>query len=284
MTITRRAVFTGAFAAAALAGLTACGASSGGGATAGAPGKPLTIVADSVPHSELLKQVESLKLLGDVKIEVREIAGGVDPNQLVASGDVDANFFQHVPYLKDWNGQHSGDLVVAATTHVEPLGLYSKKVKNVADTPESAVIAIPSDATNLGRALFVLEQAGLIKLNVKPTDANLDISQVGEANITENPKKISFIKIDRPQLAASLDDALVTLSIVNGNYALEAGLTPATDALTLEKAENNPYANIVAVKPGLKDDPRVKKLAEALTSTQIKEYIEKTYKGSVLPA
>lgn len=280
MTITRRAVFAGAFAAATLGGLTACGAS-GAGATGG---KPLTIVADSVPHSELLKQVESLKLLGDVKIEVREIAGGVDPNQLVASGDVDANFFQHVPYLKDWNGQHSGDLVVAATTHVEPLGLYSKKVKNVADTPESAVIAIPSDATNLGRALFVLEQAGLIKLNVKPTDANLDISQVGEANITENPKKISFIKIDRPQLAASLDDALVTLSIVNGNYALEAGLTPATDALTLEKAENNPYANIVAVKPGLKDDPRVKKLAEALTSTQIKEYIEKTYKGSVLPA
>lgn len=283
MTTTRRRLITGALTATALVALSACGSSAASSGTVEL-NKPLTIVADSVPHSELLKQVQKLNLLGDVKIEIREIAGGVDPNQLVESGDVDANFFQHVPYLKDWNASHKGDLIVAATTHVEPLGLYSKKIKAVADTPAGAVIAIPSDATNLGRALFVIEQAGLITLNVKADDPKLDISQVSEKNIVENPKKVTFLQIDRPQLAASLDDAKVTLSIVNGNYALEAGLVPNKDALVIEKAEGNPYANVVVTRPALKDDARIKKLADALTSQQIKDYIVATYKGSVVPA
>lgn len=279
MHLHRRHLLTGALATTAIAGLAACGATGGASNS-----KALTIIADSVPHTELLKQVEKLNLLGDVKLEIREIAGGVDPNQLVESGDVEANFFQHVPYLKDWNAQHQGDLVVAATTHVEPLGLYSKKVKALADTPTGAAIAIPADATNLGRALFVLADAGLLTLNVKATDANLDISQVSEKNITDNPKKVTFLHIDRPQLAATLDDAKVSLSIVNGNYALEAGLKPAKDALFLEKAAGNPYANVVVVKPALASDARVKKLAEALTSQHIKDYITATYQGSVLPA
>lgn len=277
MTISRRGLFAGAIATTALLGLSSCGATGGSSS-------PLTVIADGVPHAELLKQAEELNLLGDVKIEVREIAGGVDPNQLVTSGDVDVNFFQHIPYLKDWNAQHSGDLESVASVHIEPLGLYSKKVKDVAETPQGAVIAIPADATNLGRALFVLEQAGLIKLDVKVDAPDLNISQIGEKNITGNPKQIGFIKIDRPQLAASLDDAKVALSIINGNYALEAGLTPSKDALTLEKPEGNPYVNVLVTKPSLKDDARVKKLAEALTSQQIKDYITQTYQGSVIPA
>lgn len=283
MPISRRNIIAGAIAVSTALGLSACGATASDPSSVDTS-KPLTIIADSVPHTELLNQVVKLGLLGDVKIEIQEIAGGVDPNQLVESGDVDANFFQHVPYLTDWNTEHNGDLVVVATTHVEPLGLYSKKVTDIADTPDNAVIAIPSDATNLGRALFVIQQAGLIKLDVAADDENLDISQVSEKNIVDNPKNISFVQIDRPQLAASLDDAKVTLSIVNGNYALEAGLVPSKDALVIENSVDNPYANVVVTTPALKDDPRIAKLSAALTSDEIKAYINDTYQGSVVPA
>lgn len=171
-----------------------------------------------------------------------------------------------------------------ATVHVEPLGLYSKKVSAVADIPAGATIAIPADATNQARALFLLEDAGLITLNVSRTDPNLDYSQVGVANVTGNEKNLSFIQIERPQLAASLDDPQVTAAVVNGNYALEAGLIPASDALVLETAENTPYANVLVVKSTMKDDPRVQALAKALESDELAKYITDTYQGSVLPA
>jgi len=262
--------------------MTGCGASSSGTADTS---KPLRVMADVIPHAQLIKQAQQQGLLGDVKVEITEISGDVDPNQLVNAGDLDANFFQHTPYLTDWNAKHEGaDLVSVGGVHIEPLGLYSKKVK-LDTVPDKAVIAIPADATNQARALFLLEDAKLITLDVKRDTPDLDYSQVTpEKNITANPKNISFVKIDRPQLAASLDDPKVALSIVNGNYALEAGLKPATDALILEKAANNPYVNVLVVKAGLKDDPRVKKLAEALTSQQMADYITKTYEGSVLPA
>ena len=263
--------------------MTGCGAIQGAQGTD--TSKPLRIIADVTPHSVLLKEAQKQGLLGDVKIEVTEISGDIDPNQLVNAGDLDANFFQHVPYLTDWNAKHSGaDLVALTPVHVEPLGLYSKKVKLDA-VPDGAVVAIPADATNQARALFLLADAGLVTLDVKPDQEGLDYSQITpEKNVTGNPKNLSWLKIDRPQLAATLDDPQVTLSIINGNYAIEAGLVPTTDALALESADNNPYANVVAVKATLKDDPRVQKLNEALTSPQIQKYITDTFKGSVLPA
>ena len=282
-----RTLLASALAATLLTGLAACGS---GGADAGSTAsaeasKPLRVMADVIPHAELIKEAESLGLLGDVKVDITEISASVDANQLVNEGDLDANFFQHVPYLDDWNANHPGsDLVAVATVHVEPLGLYSKKVTSLTDVPENAVIAIPADATNQARGLFLLEDAGLIKLNVDRNDPNLDYSQITDANVTENPKNISFVKIDRPQLAASLDDPAVTLSIVNGNYALEAGLIPADDALFLETAEGNPYANVLVVKETLKDDPRVVALAQALESPELAEWITENYQGSVLPA
>lgn len=246
--------------------------------------EPLRVIADVIPHAELLKQAEEQGLLGDVKIEVTEIAGDVDPNQLVNAGDLDANFFQHVPYLTDWNASHDGsDLVEVATVHVEPLGLYSKKADSLAAIPTDATVAIPADPTNQARALFLLQDAGLITLDVKPTDANLDYSQITEANITENPRNLQWLKIDRPQLAASLDDPQVNSAVVNGNYALEAGLIPASDALALEQAEGNPYANVLVVKQELAEDPRVTKLAEALESPELAQWITDNYQGSVLP-
>ncbi|MFP5416326.1 MAG: MetQ/NlpA family ABC transporter substrate-binding protein [Actinomycetes bacterium] len=246
--------------------------------------RPLRIMADVTPHAVLLKEAETKGLLGDVKIDVTEISGDVDPNQLVNAGDLDANFFQHVPYLNDWNSKNNGDLVSLGDVHVEPLGLYSRKVTLDA-VPDGAVIAIPADATNQARALFLLADAGLVTLDVTADQEGLDFSQVTpEKNVTGNPKNITWLKIDRPQLAATLDDPQVTLSVINGNYALEAGLTPRTDALQLESAENNPYANVLVVKEALKDDPRVRKVNEALTSPELQTFIEDTFNGSVLPA
>lgn len=280
----RHAVATALAATLASLALVGCGSQAAAPATADTT-KPLKIMADVIPHAALLKQAEKDGLLGDVKLQITEISGDVDPNQLVNAGDLDANFFQHTPYLKDWNAKHAGaDLVSVGGVHIEPLGLYSKKVKLDA-VPDKAVIAIPADATNQARALFLIEDAGLLTLDVKRDTPNLDYSQVTpEKNITANPKGITFVKIDRPQLAASLDDPKVTLSVVNGNYALEAGLKPAKDALQIEKPDNNPYVNVLVVKAKLKDDPRVAKLAQALTSDKIRAYITATYEGSVLPA
>lgn len=264
--------------------LSACGLANGGGGADTDPKARLTIMADSEPHSTLLKQAEKLGLLGDVTIEVKEIAGDVDANQLVASGDVDANYFQHAPYLKNWNAEHSGNLQLVGLVHVEPLGLYSRKVHSVAATPNGANIAIPADAVNQARALFLLQQAGLLTLNVKADDPALDYAQVTQKNIVKNPKKLTFTTVDRPQLAATLDDPKVTLSIVNGNYALEGGLVPSKDALVLDEVENNPYANGLVTRPELVNDPRVRKVAQALADPQIARFITTTYKGSVLPA
>lgn len=266
-----------------LSGFTGCSSKSSSSQNAD-PNKPLVILADVKPHAELLKKAQELGLLGDTKIQIKEIAGDIDVNQLTAAGDVDANFFQHVPYLKDWNAKHGQDLISVATTHIEPLGLYSKKIKTLDEVKDGDTVAIPADPTNQARGLFLLSDAGLLTLNVKADDPNLDFSQVTEKNITANPKNIKFRKIERPQLFGSLADPQITLAIVNGNYAIEGGLSPAKDALKLEKAEKNPYANVLAVKPALKDDPRVKAVAKALTSPEIAKYIETTYQGSVIPA
>lgn len=286
-TKSRLSIATALLATAGL-GLAACGGSTNPGTSAGgtsAPSnEPLTVMADVKPHAELIKKAQEDGLLGDVQVKVTEISGQIDPNKLVQDGDMDANFFQHVPYLKNWNAENQGSLVDVATVHVEPLGLYSKKVGNAQSLPNDSTIAIPQDPTNLARGLFLLSDAGLLTMDVKADDPNLDYSKVTTKNVTGNPKNITFIEIDRPQLAATLDDPKVAMSIVNGNYALEAGLTPETDAKFLEKAAGNPYANVLVTRPELQNDPRVKKLAEALTSQQIKDYIKATYKGSVLPA
>ena len=276
-----RVSLSAAVAVAAL-GLTACGSSSSGGA--GDPAKPLTVMADVKPHAELIRQAEQDGLLGDVKVNITEISGQVDPNKLVKDGDVDANFFQHTPYLKNWNAENNANLVSVGSVHIEPLGLYSKKVAAVADLPAGSTIAIPADPTNLARGLFLLADAGIIEMNVKADDPNLDYSKVTTSNVTGNAKNVKFIEIDRPQLAATLDDPKIAMSVINGNYALEAGLVPETDAKHLEKAAGNPYVNVLVTRPELQDDARVKKLGEALTSQKIQDYIKNTYKGSVLPA
>ncbi|EHM48678.1 MetQ/NlpA family ABC transporter substrate-binding protein [Yokenella regensburgei] len=236
----------------------------------------LRIAADPVPHAEILNFIKKQDPKLDLKIV--ELTSGVNANELLANGDVDANYFQHVPYLKDQEKALGKTFVVAATVHIEPLGIYSRKHKDFASVPEGATVAVPNNATNLSRALFLLQSQGLIKLNAKFTDPASTLAT--PKDIAENPKKLKILEIESPQIPRSLDD--VDLAVINGNYALEAGLTPAKDALGLEKAEHNPYANILVTTPALANDPRIKALAKDLASPQVAEFIRQHYNGSVI--
>ncbi|ARU95375.1 metal ABC transporter substrate-binding protein [Tatumella citrea] len=237
---------------------------------------PLRVAADPVPHSEILEYVQKIDPKLDLKII--QMNGGVNPNALLASGDVDANYFQHLPYLKDQEKELGKTFSVVASVHIEPLGIYSHKVKSLADLPEGASIAVPNNSTNLSRALYLLQDKGVIKL--KSTGDATSVL-VTPKDIVDNPKKIKIIEIESPQIPRSLDD--VDAAIINGNYALEAGLVPAKDALGLESAKNNPYANLLVTRPELKNDPRIVELAKDLESQQVADFIRKKYNGSVIP-
>lgn len=242
-----------------------------------AQAEALRIAADPVPHAEILNYVKKLDPKLDIKIV--ELTSGANANELLASGDVDANYFQHVPYLKSQEKALGKTFAVAATVHIEPLGIYSHKYKDFKSVPDGATVAVPNNVTNLSRALFLLQSQGLIKLDAKFTDPASTLAT--PKDIVENPKHLKILEVESPQIPRSLDD--VALAVINGNYALEAGLSPAKDALGLESAEHNPYANILVTNPSLANDPRIKKLAKDLTSPQVAEFIRKTYNGSVIP-
>lgn len=239
--------------------------------------EPLRIAADPVPHAEILNFIQKQDPSLDLKVV--ELTGGVNANELLANGDVDANYFQHVPYLKDQEKALGKTFAVAATVHIEPLGIYSHKYKDLKTLPQGATIAVPNNATNLSRALFLLQSQGLIKLDAKFSASGSTL--VTPKDIVDNPHQVKILEIESPQIPRSLDD--VDLAVINGNYALEAGLTPAKDALGLESASNNPYANILVTNPQLASDPRIKKLAKDLTSPQVAAFIRQHYNGSVIP-
>ncbi|WP_030192855.1 MetQ/NlpA family ABC transporter substrate-binding protein [Streptomyces sp. NRRL S-87] len=271
-----------ALATAGLAlGLTACGTSSdpssatGDGAKADGS-KPLVVAASPVPHADILKFVkDNLAAKAGLKLEVKEFTDYVLPNTATQQGQVDANYFQHKPYLDDFNAKNKTDIVPVVNVHLEPLGLYSKKVKALTDLKAGQTVAVPNDTTNEGRALQLLAANGLIKLkDGVGTSAKL-------SDITDK-KGLEFKELEAATVPRALND--VDAAVINGNYALEADLKPAKDALALEKAEGNPYANFLAVKRGNENDPRVRKLAELLNSPEVKKFIADTYDGSVIPA
>lgn len=238
---------------------------------------PLRVAADPIPHAEILEYVKKIDPKLDLKI-VEMSGGGVNPNELLASGDVDANYFQHLPYLKDQEKALGKSFSVAAAVHIEPLGIYSRKVKSLAELPQGASIAVPNNTTNLSRALWLLQDKGVIKLKTAGDAAS---TLVTPEDISDNPKNIRIVQIESPQIPRALDD--VDAAVINGNYALEAGLVPAKDSLGLESADHNPYANLLVTTPELEKDPRVVQLAKDLTSPQVAEFIRKNYNGSVLP-
>jgi D-methionine transport system substrate-binding protein len=237
--------------------------------------KVLKIGATPVPHAEILKLIKDDLAKQGIDLQIVEFTDYVTPNIALNDGQIDANFFQHKPYLDAFSADRGLKLEVLTGVHVEPLGLYSKKFKNVKDLPAGATIAIPNDPTNEGRALLLFQTKGLIK--VDPAAGLKGTVQ----NVTDNPKKFQFKEIEAAQLPRTLED--VDASIINGNYALESGLNPVKDSLILEDA-NSPYVNIVAVKAGTSSDPRFQALVKALHSQKVKDFILSQYKGGVVPA
>lgn len=233
--------------------------------------------ASPVPHAEILAFVrDNLAAAAGLEIEIVEFTDYVQPNLALNDGQLDANFFQHLPYLEDFNAKQGTNLVSVANVHIEPLGIYSKTIKDLAAVPEGAVVLIPNDSTNGGRALNLLAANGLITL--KPGSGFTATVQ----DIATNPKNLKITELEAAQLVRALEDA--SLAVINGNYALEGGLTPAKDALALESGDSNPYVNILAVKKGNEQNPAILKLVALITSPEVKAFIEEKYAGSVLSA
>ena len=235
----------------------------------------LKVGATPVPHAEILKVIQPILAKDGIELKIVEFTDYVRPNVALAEKELDANFFQHLPYLQQFTADRKLDLVSLIAVHIEPMGVYSKKIKNLSEVPNGGIVAIPNDPTNGGRALSILAQAGLIKMKdgvgVKGT----------VKDVTDNPKKLVFKELEAPQLPRSLDD--VTLAVINSNYALEAKLNPTKDALFIEK-KDSPYANILAIRKGDEKRPELVKLAKALTSPDVKKFIDDKYKGAVVSA
>lgn len=241
----------------------------------------LTVAATAVPHAEILEFVKPTLAKEGVTLNVKVFNDYVQPNLQVAEKRMDANFFQHQPYLDEFNKGKGTDLVSVAKVHVEPFGAYSggedgkKKYTSINDLPNGATVAIPNDATNEGRALLLLAKSGLIALK-DPTSITAT-----PKDVIQNPKNLKFRELE----AATLPRVLTTvdLALINTNYALSAKLDPTKDALVIEGAES-PYANILVTRQDNKDSDAVKKLVAALQTPEVKQFIEDKYKGAVVPA
>ena len=236
---------------------------------------PLRVVASSVPHSEILEFV-TRTLAPGFPLKLIETSGDIRPNALLRDGDADANFFQHAPFLHAEEALLGVTFAVVAAVHIEPLGIYSRRVTTLAAVPQGASVALPNNVTNFSRGLKLLQESGLIRL--RPGG---DGAFATARDVAENPKGLRFVEIAAAQLPRSLDD--VSLAVINGNYALETGLVPARDALALERAEGNPYANVLVTTQALAQDERILRLAALLTSAEVARFMRDRYRGSVIP-
>ena len=228
----------------------------------------ITVGATPEPHAEMLNLVKDDLAAQGITLVVQEFTDYVTPNEAVESGEIDANFFQHIPYLESFNTERGFHLVNAGGIHIEPLALYSKKFKTLADLPNGAKIAIPNDPTNEGRALLLLASAGLITLS---DPNNLEATPI---DITANAKNISFVEVEAASLPRVLED--VDAAVINGNYAIPAGLSAAKDGLVVEGADS-PYVNVIAVKAGNESNPSIVALVKALQSDKIKKWVAEKY-------
>ncbi len=236
----------------------------------------LKVGASPVPHAEILNVVKPLLEAEGIELQIVEFADYNQPNLRLADKDLDANYFQHIPYLESFSNDHNLDLTYTAKVHIEPMGIYSEKIKDISELEDGAEIAIPNDPTNGGRALILLEQAGLLKIKegVGITATVYDI--------VENPKNLKITELEAATLPRVLGD--VAAAVINSNYALEAKFVPTKDALVLESPQDNPYVNILAIRKGDENRPEIVKLSEALNSPEVKKFIEDEYQGAVIPA
>ena len=237
--------------------------------------EPIKVGAGVTPHAEILREIQDDLDKKGYALEVVEYNDYVLPNTALEDGDLDANYFQHKPYLDDFNAENGTHIVGVANVHFEPLGIYAGKTKSLADLKDGAGVAVPNDTTNEARALLLLEQEGLIKLKEK---AGL---QATILDIQENPLNLKIKELEAAQVARAVSD--VDIACINGNYAIEAGLE---EAIALESAESEAaetYANLIAVKEGNEDTEKTQALVEAVLSNKVKDFITANYKGAVVP-
>ena len=235
----------------------------------------LTVAASPTPHAEILNQCVPILAEQGIELVVNEYSDYVVPNTAVEDGDEDANYFQHIPYLEEFNETRGTHLVDVASVHIEPMGVYAGKTASLEELADGAVIAIPNDATNEGRALLLLEAQGLITLD---DSSNMTATR---NNIVDNPKNLEFQELEAATIPSVLAD--VDLAVINSNYALGAGLNPTTDALAIESSAS-PYVNVLVVKEGNENNEAIQALVEALHSDTIRDYITETFDGAVVPA
>ncbi len=273
--------------------LAACGGNSGAGNNSGnagnggdaagsndagsTGGKTVTVGATPAPHAAILEVAKKLMEADGYTLDIKEFNDYVTPNTSLEDGSLDANYFQHVTYMNDFNDERGTHLVNAAGIHYEPLGLYGGKTASLADLADGAKIAVPNDATNEARALLLLEQEGLIKLK-----EGVGVSAT-KSDVEENPHNFEFVEMEARLTPTVLQD--VDMAVVNGNYAIDAGLKIA-DALAVESAEGDAaeaYVNVIAVKEGNENDEGIQELIKCLKSDEVKSFIEETYEGAVVP-
>ncbi|MGI6038393.1 MAG: MetQ/NlpA family ABC transporter substrate-binding protein, partial [Limnochordia bacterium] len=235
----------------------------------------LKVGATPVPHAEILNLIKPDLAAVGIDLEVIELTDYVRPNLALADGEIDANYFQHIPYLETFCEDHRLDLSYITKVHIEPMGGYSEKITDIGQLRKGARVAIPNDPVNGGRALLLLERQGLIDL-----DPGAGITAT-VFDITSNPNNLQFSELEAAQLPRVLPD--VDLAIINTNYALEAGLVPLTDALFIEDSES-PYVNVLVVRTSDVDREDLAKLSDALLSDKVKDYILEQYEGAVVPA
>ena len=266
-----------ALAATVVLGLTACNDSEESKKSAEkkveAKQTVIKIGATPVPHVEILEAVKPLLKAKGYDLQIVEFTDYVTPNIAVNEGELDANFFQHLPYLIEFNKNKNTNLVKTTSVHLEPMGLYSHKIKALSELKDGASIAVPNDPTNESRALDILVKEGLLTFK--------DVDFKTAVDILDNPKNLKIEELDAPQLPRVLDE--VDAAIINTNYALSADLNPIKDALVLE-SKDSPYANILVVREGNEDKDYIKALNEVLNSKEVKEFIASKYKGSIVEA
>ena len=266
-------------AAAALCALAVLAAGCGSDAPAGGKestqNKVLTVGATPVPHAEILNEIKPLLAKDGIDLKIIEFTDYVKPNLALNDKELDANFFQHGPYMETFNKEHGTQLKAICKVHIEPMGIYSHKVAKLDELANGAKVAIPNDPTNGGRALLILQKAGLISLK----DNGSITSTVQD--IVKNDKNLQFVELEAAQIPRSIDD--VDIAVINTNFAMEAGLNPLKDAIFLED-KDSPYANILAIHEGDENRPEIQALVKALQSPEVKKFIEYKYQGAILPS
>ena len=270
---------SGSAASSAAGSSKAAGSSAAGSSAAGsAAGKTITVAATPTPHGEILAKAKEILAKDGITLDIKEFTDYVQPNNVVDAGEIDCNYFQHQPYLDDFNAKNKTKLVSIAAIHYEPLGIYAGKTKAIADLKDGATIAVPNDSTNEARALLLLEANGIIKLK-----DGAGVSATVQ-DIVENKKNIKVMEFAAEQVSRHIDE--VDLVVLNGNYALNAGLNASKDALTIEAADSaaaKTYANVIVVKEGNEKNDAINALVKVLKSDEIKTYIKDSYKGAVVP-